>query len=71
MYIYWFSSESGRLQTPTTKTPTTPDATVQPLGRYIANEVRGQDDTVMKAVTVAWLLVKCTAAAAGVGLHVD
>jgi len=36
MYIYWFSSESGySLQTPT---PTTPDGTVQPLGRHIANK---------------------------------
>jgi len=31
MYIYWFSSKT------TTTTTTTPDATVQPLGRHIAN----------------------------------
>ena len=35
MYIHCFSCES-RLQTPTTTTPTTPDATVLPLGRHIA-----------------------------------
>ena len=34
MYIYCFSSESGH--TPPTTT-TTPDATIQPLGRHIAN----------------------------------
>jgi len=41
MYIYWFSYESARLQTPatTTTTPTSPDATVQPLGRHITNEL--------------------------------
>jgi len=35
MYIYRFSSESGYRQE---TTPTTPDATVQPLGRHIANK---------------------------------
>ena len=35
MHIYWITSE--QLQTPTT---TTPDTTVQPLGRYIANKLR-------------------------------
>ena len=36
MYVYWFSSESGYTRRRRAMT-TTPDATVQPLGRHIAN----------------------------------
>jgi len=43
MYIYWFSSESGfrrrRRRRRRRRPSTTPDATVRPLGRHIANYV--------------------------------